>query len=270
MLQLVEVGKKFTPESLCIGITIESLSLSFPPESFTMIAGSGRSGKTTLRQLINGSLPPDTGRIYLDGQDITDWPENRRARYIGQVFANPAQGTIPELTVMENLRLARRYHWYSGWRCHGSRPEKLELSRELELAGLDLVSRKDRPVAELSSGRRQLLSLLMAADAGRRLLLLDDHTAMLDPLEAEAVLRLTLDLIARHRLTAIMTTASLAQAIRLGNRLLLMHHGRVILDSSGIQKKKLHSENLLERLQEERRLDCVDINVAAVLEKNYI
>lgn len=270
MLELNNITKKFSQEAQFTKTTLTNISLTIQPQSFTVITGTGKSGKTTLLNLISGELQPNRGTIYLNAMDITKMPECRRARLIGHVFTSPAFGTIPELTVMENMLLAKHRGWLSKNTLSSRDFLHHKITEELKMVDMDLISMQNRPVRELSNGQRQALALLMATAGNQKFLLLDDHTAGLEALEEEIIIRLTIEIIASKHLTAIMTTNSLHLAVRLGDRLLMMHNGRIIFDAGGIHKKKVRSEDLINLLQEERRLETIDENTASMLEKKYI
>jgi len=270
MLELINITKKFSQEAAFVCTAVDNVSVTFAPQSFTVITGSGRSGKTTLRNLISGRLLADSGSVFFNGMDLTSKPEYRRAAYIGQMYSDPTMGTIAELTVKENLLLSMRRGLFSQFKLRLSRSESHDIISMLEYADAGLLPLMNRPAGELSGGQRQILTLLMATCRRQRLLLLDDPTSMLSAPDSEIVTRMIANVIEKKQLTAILITRSLQLAIRLGQRLLLMHNGRVILDAGGMQKKKLHSDDLYSRLQEELRLESIDVNTTSMLEKTYI
>ncbi len=270
MLQLINICKRSGSEAVSAGLRLDNLNLELPPQSFTVITGSARAGKTTLINLISGKLLPDSGKIFFNGMEVTNRNESSRAGYIGHVYPNPAVGTIAELTVLDNMLLATRRTMAAKLRIAVTRAELNNIVAMLEQVDMGLREQLYCPVRKLGNGQRQALSLLMATSANRKLLLLDDHTAALSSLEAEIILRLTMDIIEKKHLTTVMISRSLPLALRFGQRLLLMHNGRIITDAGGVHKKRLRSEDLYAMLLEQRRLESIDANTASMLENYYI
>ena len=249
MLQILSLRKTFYPGTVNERLAMDDLNLSVQDGEFVTIIGSNGAGKSTLFNLIAGSILPDRGKIVLDGKDITSWPEHRRAKQIGRIFQDPMRGTAPSMTIEENLALA--YLRAS----HGSpfrriTPRDRELFRS-QLAQLDmgLEERMRQPVGLLSGGQRQALTLLMATMVPPKLLLLDEHTAALDPATADKVLELTRRIVAEHRITCLMVTHNMAQALSLGSRTLMMAEGSIVLDVSGTEREGLTVNDLLERFR---------------------
>lgn len=238
MLELKQVTKVFNPGTVNERPALVDIDLEVAAGDFITIIGSNGAGKSTLLNVIAGVYPPDTGSIRLEGQDITAWPEHRRARYLARVFQDPLLGTAASMTVEENLALALR----RGDRkrlVRGVTPADRALFRErLAELGLGLENRLQDKVRLLSGGQRQALTLLMATLKKPQVLLLDEHTAALDPKTAEKILDLTLKLVAEYRLTTLMVTHNLTQALRAGNRTLMMDEGRVVLDLRGEEKQR--------------------------------
>jgi putative ABC transport system ATP-binding protein len=219
---------------------------------------------------VAGSFVPNHGSIRLSGEDITRWPEHRRATLIGRVFQNPFSGTAPSMTVAENLALAAHRTRQGGLGRALGRLRRREIADRVAQLGTGLESRLDAPIGLLSGGQRQALTLLMATYERPQLLLLDEHTAALDPRGAEQVLRLTQEIVTRLHLTTLMVTHSLPQAVRLGDRALMMHRGRVVHDWNGIRKRRLRVEDLLATFDEVRGAELLDASAAAMLERNYV
>ena len=246
MLRIENIAKTFNPGTITEKIALTGLSLHLAPGEFVTVIGGNGAGKSTLMNSIAGTFFVDRGKIFIDGEDITRWPEYRRARYIGRVFQDPMMGTAAGMMIEENLAIAER---------RGRRPtlawssseEKRQEYRELLLSlGLGLEDRLESKVGLLSGGQRQALTLLMATMASPKLLLLDEHTAALDPKTAAKVLEITDRIISEKKLTALMITHNMKDAIAHGNRLIMMHEGRVIIDVSGEEKRRLTVEDLLE------------------------
>jgi putative ABC transport system ATP-binding protein len=235
-----------------------------------VVAGVNGSGKSTLLNVIAGTVRPDRGTVRLLGRDVTQWPEHRRAALIGRVFDNPFSGTAPHLTVAENLAIAslRGQRRGLGSRMRGSR--RAELAERLTQMGLGLEDRLETPIGVLSGGQRQALTLLMATIVRPTLLLLDEHTAALDPRSAEQVLRLTEEAVTQAGLTTLMVTHSMHQAVRLGDRLLMVHRGRIVEDLSGPRKRRIRVEDLLDRFDRLRSADLLDESAAEMLRRTYV
>jgi putative ABC transport system ATP-binding protein len=209
--------------------------------------------------------------VRIAGTDVTRWPEHRRASLVGRVFQNPFTGTAPHLTVAENLAIATRRGRRRGvlnWGLSGSL--RRELAAKVHGLGLGLDDRLDTPMGVLSGGQRQALTLLMATVVRPQLLLLDEHTAALDPRSAEQVVRLTEEILRRDGLTTLMVTHSLHQAVRLGDRVLMMHRGRVVEDIGGARKRRLRVEDLLDIFDHLRNADLLDESTAAMLRRTYV
>ena len=246
MLDITAISKTFHPGTPNARQALRQLSLHLEDGEFATIVGSNGAGKSTLFGAIAGSFYTDEGRILLDGTDLTFQPEHQRSRVIGRLFQDPMRGTAPHMTIEENLALA--YLRAS----HGSpfrriTPKDRELFRS-QLAQLDkgLEERMRQPVGLLSGGQRQALTLLMATLRKPKLLLLDEHTAALDPKTAAKVMELTERMVTEEKLSTLMITHNMRDAIRYGNRLIMLHAGRIILDISGQEKKDLTVPELLE------------------------
>lgn len=247
MLDLINVRKTFNPKTVNEKIALNGVDLHLENGDFvTMIGGNG-AGKSTTLNAIAGVWPIDEGQIILDGRDLTHLPEHRRAAMLGRVFQDPMTGTAANMQIEENLALAARRGQKRTLRIGITRAERDDYRERLKTLGLGLEDRMTTKVGLLSGGQRQALTLLMATLKKPQLLLLDEHTAALDPRTAEKVLHLTRDVIAANSLTAMMVTHNMRDAIAYGNRLIMMHEGRIILDIKGEEKKNLTVEMLLEQ-----------------------
>ena len=270
MLAITGLRHTFHPGTPAEMRALQGIDLSLEPGAFLIVLGTNGSGKSTLLNAVAGSFIPNHGSIRLGDEDITRWPEHRRATLIGRVFQNPFSGTAPSMTVAENLALAAHRTHQGGLERALSRQRRREIAEQVEQLGTGLEDRLDAPIGLLSGGQRQALTLLMATFERPQLLLLDEHTAALDPRGAEQVLRLTQDIVSRLRLTTLMVTHSLPQAVRLGDRVLMMHRGRVVHDWSGIRKRRLRVDDLLATFDEVRGTELLDASAAAMLERNYV
>jgi putative ABC transport system ATP-binding protein len=269
MLKLTNLRRTFHPGTLNEVRALRGVSLEIPAGSFVIVLGNNGSGKSTLLNAVAGSFWVDEGRIELAGHDITRWPEHRRARHIGRVFQNPFSGTAPNMSIAENFALAsRRGRSHGlGWALHRRlRDELRDRARALKMG---LEDRLDNAIGSLSGGQRQALTLLMATWLKPDLLLLDEHTAALDPKSAEQVLQLTAQIVAREKLTTLMVTHSMAQAATHGDRLVMMHQGRVCHDFAGADKRRLRPDDLLGYFDDLRRRDLLDETAAALLREQY-
>ena len=239
-------SKTFNPGTVNEKQAIRDLSLNLEKGDFATIIGSNGAGKSTLFNAICGDFLTDSGVIMLDGQDITFMPQHVRAKTIGRLYQDPMRGTAPGMTIEENLALAAGK---GGWLSHVSRQEKERFHEELKLLDIGLEKRMTQPVGLLSGGQRQALTLLMATMNPPKLLLLDEHTAALDPGTAEKVLNLTKRIVEEHQLTCLMITHNMQSALDLGNRILMMDSGDIVLDIHEEEKKGLTVEGLLEKFK---------------------
>jgi len=250
MLEIINVSKTFNIGTINEKKALNKLSLKLNPGDFVTIIGGNGAGKSTMLNMIAGVYPIDGGQIIIDGVDISRMPEHKRAKYIGRVFQDPMMGTSAGMQIDENLALAFRRGEKRGlsW---GIKKSEKELYKEiLAKLGLGLQTRMTSKVGLLSGGQRQALTLLMATLKKPKLLLLDEHTAAPDPQTAKTVLDLTEQIVAEQNLTAMMVTHNMKDALNIGNRLIMMHSGRVIYDVSGEEKKKLKVEDLLRKFEE--------------------
>lgn len=245
MLIAKNVHKTFFPGSVNEKKALQGVDLTLNDGDFVTVIGSNGAGKSTFLNAIAGVFPIDQGSIEIDGIDITDMPEHERARYIGRVFQDPMKGTASNMMIEENLAMASRRGQRQGlaW---SSKPEMTAKFREmLKELDLGLENRMTAHVGLLSGGQRQAVTLLMATLVRPHLLLLDEHTAALDPKTAEKVLALTVKLVETNKLTTLMITHNMRDALRFGNRLIMMHQGRVVVDVAGDEKKHLTVPDLL-------------------------
>ncbi|MBQ2072211.1 MAG: ATP-binding cassette domain-containing protein, partial [Oscillospiraceae bacterium] len=226
---------------------LDGLSLHLKPGDFVTVIGGNGAGKSTMLNAVAGVWPVDEGSVVIDGTDVTGMPEHVRAQFIGRVFQDPMTGTAPNMQLEENLALAARRGKRRGLGWGVTNAEREEYHERLKLLGLGLEDRLTVKVGLLSGGQRQALTLLMASLQKPKLLLLDEHTAALDPTTAAKVLELSDQIIAENQLTALMITHNMRDALTHGNRIIMMHEGRIILDISGEEKKKLTKKDLLDR-----------------------
>lgn len=249
MLNLQNVYKTFNPGTVNEKAALRGVNLHLKNGDFVTVIGGNGAGKSTTLNAVAGVWPVDCGKITLDGIDITDLPEHKRAKYIGRVFQDPMTGTAATMQIDENLSLAKRRGMRRGFRQNLSRSDKDEFAEMLKILDLGLENRLTSKVGLLSGGQRQALTLLMATIQKPKLLLLDEHTAALDPKTAAKVLEATEKIVQANNLTTLMITHNMKDAIAHGNRLIMMHEGRIVLDISGEDKKKLTVEDLLHQFE---------------------
>lgn len=250
MLEVTGLRKVFFPDTPNEKIALDEVSLALEPGDFVTIIGSNGAGKSTLLNLVAGEFRPDAGRIVIDGVDVTRMPVHKVARYVGRVFQDPMAGTVPHGTIEQNLAMALARGHVRGLRMGVTNAKRTIFARELAGLELGLEHRMKTDVGLLSGGQRQALSLLMATMGSPRVLLLDEHTAALDPARAELVTRLTAQAVERHHLTTLMVTHNMHQALALGNRLIMMHEGRIIYELAGEQKARATVEDLLHQFEQ--------------------
>lgn len=249
---------------------LQGVDLIVEKGTFVTVMGTNGSGKSTLLNLIAGTLSPDSGRILISGLDVTAWPEHRRASLIGRVFQNPFLGTAAGMTIAENIALAARRGQRRGLSPALTGELRREIRERVRGLNMNLEDRLDTPIGTLSGGQRQALTLLMASWHEPKLLLLDEHTAALDPRSASQIVTLTRQIIDRNHLTALMVTHSMQEAAQLGDRLILMHRGRIICDHQGEERRRLRSTDLLDQFEALRRLDQLDESAAEMLARQYV
>src|SRR5213082_3337437 len=258
MLEIRTVSKTFNPGTPNELHALQAVNLTVNDGSFVVIIGTNGSGKSTLLNAVAGSFCVDSGAIFLTGADITKWPEHKRAKLIGRVFQNPFSGTAANMSIAENLALAayrgkpRRLGW----------PLRKHLLSQLRdrvsQLNMGLEDRLKNPIGSLSGGQRQALTLLMATWLRPELLLLDEHTAALDPKSADQIVRLTERIVSKQRLTTLMVTHSMQQAATLGDRIVMMNQGRVLADYAGAERRRVRAEDLVRRFDQIRRDEQLD------------
>ena len=249
MLELKNLYKTFNAGTVNEKRAIDGLDLTLEDGDFVTIIGGNGAGKSTTLNLIAGVVPADQGSIILDGVDITRLPEHKRAKYLGRVFQDPMMGTAATMGIEENLALANRRGQRRTLRPGITAQEREKFRKQLAALGLGLEDRMTSKVGLLSGGQRQALTLLMATLKKPRLLLLDEHTAALDPKTADKVLQITEEIVARDKLTTLMVTHNMKHAIQYGNRLIMMDAGKVVVDIRGEEKKNLTVRDLLEKFK---------------------
>ena len=245
MLELTHVCKTFNPGTVNAKTALNDLNLTLRDGDFVTVIGGNGAGKSTMLNAIAGSFQIDSGSIVIDGKDVTSLPEHKRAAFLGRVFQDPMMGTAPTMQIEENLALAARRGQRRGLRWGITKAERADYQERLQSLDLGLESRMTAKVGLLSGGQRQALTLLMASLQEPQLLLLDEHTAALDPRTAAKVLELSDRIVQEHGLTTLMITHNMKDAIAHGNRLIMMDAGRVVVDVSGEEKKKLTVPDLL-------------------------
>lgn len=258
MLEIKNVYKTFNPGTVNQKVALNDLNLTLEDGDFVTVIGGNGAGKSTMLNAVAGVWPVDMGKIIIDGKDITRLPEHKRAAYIGRVFQDPMMGTAATMQIEENLALAARRGKRRFLGAGITKAEREEYREMLKLLDLGLEDRMTSKVGLLSGGQRQALTLLMASLVKPRLLLLDEHTAALDPKTAAKVLAATETIVQRDHLTTLMITHNMRDAIAHGNRLIMMYEGRVALDISGEEKKKLTVEDLLAKFGQATGSDEAD------------
>ena len=250
MLELKNIYKTFNPGTVNEKVALNGLELTLEEGDFVTVIGGNGAGKSTMLNAVAGVWPIDMGRILIDGQDITRLPEHKRAKYIGRVFQDPMMGTAATMGIEENLALAARRGASRTLRPGITRKEREQYRQALAGLGLGLEDRMTSKVGLLSGGQRQALTLLMATLQKPKLLLLDEHTAALDPKTAAKVLDLSEKIVTEHHLTTLMVTHNMKNAIQYGNRLIMMYEGRIIYDVRGKEKQNLDVADLLAKFEQ--------------------
>ena len=246
MLKLNNISKTFNPGTVNEKAALSGLSLDVRDGDFITIIGANGAGKSTLFNAVAGSFFTDSGSIELDGKDITFMPEHKRARSIGRLFQDPMRGSAPGMSSEENLAMAAKR---GGWFSHITKVDRAMFRERLALLDMGLEDRLTQPVGLLSGGQRQALTLLMATIVPPKLLLLDEHTAALDPGTAEKVLELTKSIVANDKITCMMITHNMQSALDLGNRTLMMDKGNIIMDVSGSERDGMTVQDFLDRFK---------------------
>lgn len=250
MLELKNVSKTFNPGTINEKKALNDFSLTIKEGEFVTVIGGNGAGKSTMMNAIAGVWKLDSGQILIDGQDVTGLSEHKRAKYLGRVFQDPMTGTAASMGIEENLALAKRRGKFRFLSQGITKKEREEYKELLKILDLGLENRLTSKVGLLSGGQRQALTLLMATLQKPKLLLLDEHTAALDPKTAAKVLNTTQLIVERDHLTTLMITHNMRDAITYGNRLIMLMDGRIILDISGEEKKNLTVEDLLHKFEE--------------------
>ena len=250
MLRIEDIAKTFNPGTITEKKALKGVTLHLEPGDFVTVIGGNGAGKSTLMNSIAGTFPVDRGKIVIDGQDITKWPEHKRAKYIGRVFQDPMMGTAANMQIEENMAIAARRGKTPTLRWSAPVAQREFFREQLKTLNLGLEDRLESKVGLLSGGQRQALTLLMATLVEPKLLLLDEHTAALDPGTAEKVLNLTKSIIAEQHLTCMMITHNMQSALELGNRTFMMNSGHIIFDTANEERSKLTVNDLLERFKE--------------------
>lgn len=249
MLKIENVYKTFNPNTINEKKALKGIDLVLNEGDFVTVIGGNGAGKSTLLNMIAGVYPVDCGTITIDGTDVTKLPEHKRAKYIGRVFQDPMNGTAADMQIDENLAIAARRGQARGLKFGVTHKEKEEYAKVLESLDLGLESRLTSKVGLLSGGQRQAVTLLMATLKKPKILLLDEHTAALDPKTAKKVLEITEKIVAKDNLTTVMITHNMKDAIAIGNRLIMMNDGKIIYDVLGEEKKKLTTKDLLDKFK---------------------
>lgn len=249
MLEIKGVYKTFNPGTVNEKRALNGIDLTLNEGDFVTVIGGNGAGKSTMLNMIAGVYPVDSGKIIIDGQDVTKLPEFKRAKFLGRVFQDPMNGTAAEMQILENLALASRRGKFRTLAPGVSKKEKAGYIELLKSLDLGLETRLTSKVGLLSGGQRQAITLLMATLKKPKLLLLDEHTAALDPKTAHKVLELTTQIVEKNNLTTIMITHNMKDAIAIGNRLIMMNEGKIIYDVRGEEKKKLTTADLLEKFK---------------------
>lgn len=249
MLKINGVYKTFNPGTVNEKHALNGIDLHLEEGDFVTVIGGNGAGKSTMLNMVAGVYPVDCGTIIIDGEDVTKFPEHKRAKHLGRVFQDPMNGTAANMQIIENLALSARRGKKRTLRAGVTRKEKNTYHELLKSLDLGLEDRLTSKVGLLSGGQRQAVTLLMATLKKPKILLLDEHTAALDPKTAQKVLKLTQQIVEEHNLTTIMITHNMNDAINIGNRLIMMHDGKIIYDVRGEEKKKLTTEDLLEKFK---------------------
>ena len=258
MLQLTGINKTFFPGTVNERKALVDVNLHLKERDFVTVIGSNGAGKSTLLNIVSGSIRTDAGTVQVGGRDVTRLTDFQRAAYIGRVFQNPSAGTAPHMTIEENLAMAYTRGKRRGVRHAVTKARRQEFREQLLTLEQGLENRLEDWVGLLSGGQRQSLSLLMATFTHPQILLLDEHTAALDPQRAALVTKLTAELVERHNLTTLMVTHNMEQALTMGNRLIMMHQGRIIMDVEGEEKAGMQVKDLLAAFENIRGAELSD------------
>ena len=265
MLEVRSLSKTFFPGTPNEVRALCDVGLTLADGCFAAIIGTNGSGKSTLLNAVAGTFQPDAGTLSLAGHAITGWPEHRRASLVGRVFQNPFAGTAAEMSIAENIVLATRRGQPRGLGFALSRQVRNELADRIRTLKMGLEDRLENPIGTLSGGQRQAITLLMATWLRPKLLLLDEHTAALDPKSAAQVAVLTKEIVTREKLTTLMVTHSMQQAVQLPDRIIMMHRGRIVEDYEGERRSRVRTDDLMHAFDRMRRRDLFDATVASTI-----
>jgi putative ABC transport system ATP-binding protein len=270
MLKIQGISKTFFPHTVNEVRALRNVDLVVEEGSFTAIIGTNGSGKSTLLNAIAGTFIPDEGMISIGGVEISRWPEYKRAQLVGRVFQNPFAGTAAEMSIAENIVMAMRRGQNRPLRLALNNKVKSEIAERVRMLKMGLEDRLDNPMGTLSGGQRQALTLLMATWLRPSILLLDEHTAALDPKSAAKVVELTRQIIENEKLTTLMVTHSMQQAVDLPDRIVMMHRGRIVEDYQKENKKRVRVTDLLDTFDRVQKRELFDEMVASMLKQQYI
>ena len=245
MLELKKIDKYYNPGTVNEMCLFDGFDLTVADGEFVSVVGSNGSGKTSMLNILCGSIPVDGGKILMNGEDITNKKEFKRNRNIGRVYQNPSMGTCPSMTILENMSLADNKGKFFGLGAGINKARREEYREMLSQLGLGLENKMDVKVGVLSGGQRQAIALLMSTMTPIDFLILDEHTAALDPKTAEIIMELTDQVVKEKKVTTIMVTHNLRYAVEYGNRLIMMHEGKAILDKAGEEKKSINTEEIM-------------------------
>jgi len=269
MLKIESLSKRFHANTVNEVRALQDVNLTLEKGSFTAIIGTNGSGKSTLLNAVAGTFEPDAGRIFLEDQEITCWPEYRRAGHIGRVFQNPFAGTAADMTIAENIVIATRRGRRRSLRLAVTRAFREAVAERVRTLKMGLDDRLDNPIGTLSGGQRQALTLLMATWQRPKLLLLDEHTAALDPKSAAKIAELTKIIIEQEKLTALMVTHSMQQAVDLPDRIIMMHRGKIVEDLQRERKRRARVPDLMAIFDRVQKRELFDESVAEMLGAQY-
>lgn len=270
MLKIVGISKTFFPNTVNEVRALRNVSLTVEEGSFTAIIGTNGCGKSTLLNAIAGTAIPEKGKVFLNGEDITSWPEFKRAKMIGRVFQNPFAGTAAEMSIAENLVVALRRGQNRPMTTALNRQIRAEIADRVKMLKMGLEDRLDNEIGTLSGGQRQALTLLMATWLRPSLLLLDEHTAALDPKSAAKVAELTRQIIEQKKLTALMVTHSMQHAVDLPDRIVMMHRGEIVEDYQKEEKNRVRIPDLLATFDRVQKRELLDESTAKMLDNQYV
>ncbi|HET9715972.1 MAG TPA: ABC transporter ATP-binding protein [Pseudolabrys sp.] len=258
MIVLSDIGITFNKGTPLQMQALRGVNISIPKGQFVTMIGSNGAGKSTLLNIVSGELVPDSGRVMLDDTDVTNWPIHARAPMISRMFQDPRSGICEQMSILENIAIASGRTSPRGFRFAITEALRKRAAERLAILGLGLEKRLDDRVALLSGGQRQALSLIMATFGSAKILLLDEHTAALDPGAADLVMRLTDSVVRQFEITTVMVTHSMRQALDFGSRIVMLHQGSIILDISGADRASVTLDNLLDLFRRKEGKELVD------------